>query len=372
MTISFNGSSSSCNNAGLKFKINAAGDLICIYPDNTIDNLGHVVGMNGKNGTDFYPDEVGMEIPDMTFRPEKPLGWSYLSLANNKSILYFKTSEADVTPVTWNSTEIGKGEKGDPGRPFTIDSSGTTKPTTDLFDEYTFFDTSTGAIWMYDEPTTDWRGPYQWTGPQGIQGVFKIDLETENLPDITNLPLNYCVYTSSDGKLYYVIQNPDNPSQKKWSDGINFRGKQGIQGVKGEKGDPGKNGDSVYIVHNVIDTSYTNAVLVVGTCPKGYVVTDIQIDVTQGYSMLEDGMFVRFGGTAQSKIDGTVIAPKDYFDIAEARKYIVNEVNHEPSDKDEILSCVFDSSVNNSPTGKMNVTIQMAYQLPDVPISNNI
>lgn len=373
MTISFNnGSVGSCNSSGIKsLVINAAGHLICTYQDNTIEDLGLVVGHDGANGTNFYPNEIGFETPDGTFNIDKDIGWSYLSLANNTSILYFKTSAPNVNPATWNSMEFGKGDKGDAGRPFTIDSSGTTLPTTNLFDEYIFLNTDTGKISIYDEDTTTWRGPYQWEGPQGIQGVFKIDLEADELPPIANLPYNYTVYDTDDGMLYYVMDNPDNPGQKMWSQGIPFRGKQGLPG-ESIKGDKGEKGDSVYTIYNTIDTSYTNAVLVIGTCPTGYVVTNIQVDVVQAYSFPVTDMLVRFGGTAQSEIDGTVIAPYDDFDIGTARKYIVAEVNHEPSDKDEIISCIFNESVNNSPFGKMNVTIQMAYQLPIQPISDNI
>lgn len=373
MTISFNnGSVGSCNSSGVvKFQINASGHLICTYTDNTIEDLGLVVGHDGTNGTNFYPDEIGFEIPDGQFRTDKPVGWSYLSLANNTSTLYFKTSEPDVVPSTWNAVEFGKGPKGDTGRPFTIDSQGTTLPTTNLFDEYTFLNTDTGKIQIYDLDTTTWRGPFPWVGAQGIQGVFKIDLEADELPPIANLPLNYTVYDTDDGFLYYVEENPDMPGQKQWSQGILFRGKPGEPGqsIKGDQGEPGA---SIYIVHNTIETQYTNALLVVGTVPIGYVITNIQVDIEQAYSFPVTDMLVRFGGTAQSEIDGTVIAPYDYFDINAARRYIVDEVNHEPSDKEEIISCIFNESVNNSSQGKMTIYIEMAKQLPDQPISDNI
>lgn len=373
MTISFNnGSVGSCNNSGIKsLQINASGHLICTYVDNTIEDLGQVVGADGINGTNFYPNEIGFEIPDGQFEIDKDIGWSYLSLANNTSKLYFKTSAPNVVPATWNVVEFGKGPKGDSGRPFTIDSSGTTLPTTGLFDEYTFLNTTTGQISIYDLDTTDWRGPFQWVGAQGIQGVFKIDLEADELPPIANLPYNYTVYDTDDGMLYYVMDNPANPGQKMWSQGIPFRGKPGLPG-ESIQGPPGPQGESVYTIYNVIDHSYTNAVLVIGTCPIGYVVTNIQVDVQQAYNAPVTDMFVRFGGTAQSEIDGTVIAPVDYFDINTARKYIVQEVNHEPSDTEEIISCIFNESVNNSPVGLMTVTVQMAYQLPVQPISDNI
>lgn len=373
MTISFNnGSVGSCNKSGiLKLQINAAGHLICTYVDNTIEDLGLVVGHDGTNGTNFYPDEVGFEIPDGQFRTEKDIGWSYLSLANNTSILYFKTSAPGIDPSTWNKVEFGKGDKGETGRPFTIDGQGTTLPTTGLFDEYTFLNTETGKIQIYDLDTTSWRGPFPWVGKQGIQGVFKIDLEADELPPIDNLPFNYMVYDTDDGFLYYVEENPDVPGQKQWSKGILFRGKDGKPGesIKGDKGEPGA---SVYAVHNVIDTSYTNALLVIGTVPAGYVITNIQVNVEKAYSYPVTDMLVRFGGTAQSEIGGTVIAPFDYFDINTARKYIVDEINHEPSDVDEIISCIFNESVNNSSVGKMSVYVQMAKQLPDQPISDNI
>ncbi|EIN7543398.1 hypothetical protein LPS12_004738, partial [Salmonella enterica] len=160
-------------------------------------------------------------------------------------------------------------------------------------------------------------------------------------------------------------------NQKQWSEGILFRGEKGEKGDS-IKGDPGKDGKDIKVIVNTIDTSYTNALLVVGTCPAGYVVTNIQVDVLQPYNNDVTDMLVRFGGTVQSEIDGTVIAPYDYFDIRTTQRYIVNEVNHQVSDKDEILSCIFNESVNNSTTGKINIIITIAYQSPIEPISDHI
>lgn len=374
MTISFNnGSVGSCNSSGIKkLEINAAGHLICTYVDNTIEDLGRVVGYNGENGTNFYPNLIGFEIPDGDFEIDQPIGWSYLSLADNSSALYFKTSAPGVTPATWNKMIFGKGDTGATGRAFTIDSQGTAFPTTGLFDEYIFLNTDEGNIYIYDLDTTDWNGPYRWKGDQGLQGVFKIDLEDDTFPDIDTLPYGYSFYNTETGYLYYVVENPVVPGQKQWSTGILFRGKDGLKGDKGDTGEQGTPGKDIYTIYNTIDTSYTNALLVVGTCPIGYVVTNIQVDVKQAYDYPVTDMFVRFGGTAQSEIDGTVIAPNDYFDINTARKYIVNEVNHEPSDEEEIISCIFNESVNNSTLGQMTVTIELAYQLPVQPISGNI
>lgn len=371
MTISFNnGSISSCNSAGAKFHINSAGHLIVTYADNTIDDLGLVVGHDGTNGTNFYPNLIGFEIPDGSFEVDKPIGWTYLSLANGKAILYFKTSEPGIRPATWNIEEFGRGPKGDSGRPFTIDDSGTTLPTTNLFDEYTFYNTEDGNIYIYDLDTTDWRGPFPFRGPQGLRGRFIIDSQGEDFPQISNLPVDYTFYNSKTGYLYYVEEN-EVTNQKQWSEGILFRGEKGEKGDS-IKGDPGKDGKDIKVIVNTIDTSYTNALLVVGTCPAGYVVTNIQVDVLQPYNNDVTDMLVRFGGTVQSEIDGTVIAPHDYFDIRTTQRYIVNEVNHQVSDKDEILSCIFNESVNNSTTGKINIIITIAYQSPIEPISDHI
>lgn len=112
MTITFNnGSGGSCNNSGIKsLVINSAGHLIVTFADNTIQDLGLVVGHDGTNGKNFYPDDVGMEIPDGTFAVDKPEGWCYLSLANGTAKLYFKTNDAGVEPSTWNTVEFGKGD----------------------------------------------------------------------------------------------------------------------------------------------------------------------------------------------------------------------------------------------------------------------
>jgi hypothetical protein len=373
MTISFNnGSSSSCNSAGAKFHINSAGHLIVTYADNTIEDLGQVVGHDGANGTNFYPNLIGFEVPDENFEIDQPIGWTYLSLANGKAILYFKTSAPGVTPATWNQSEFGRGPKGDSGRPFTIDGSGTTLPTDPqiLVDEYTFYNTEDGNIYIYDLDTTSWRGPFPFRGPQGLRGRFIIDSQGTDFPSITDLPLDYTFYNTQTGFLYYVEEDSVT-HQKQWSPGIEFRGPQGIQG-ESIKGDPGQNGKDIKVIVNDIDTSYTNALLVIGTCPAGYVVTNIQLDVLQPYEGDVSEMLVRFGGTAQSELDGTVIAPYDYFDIQTQQRYIVDEVNHEPSDKDEIISCIFNESVNNSTTGKIHVIVTIAFQSPIEPISDHI
>lgn len=371
MTISFNtGSSGSCNSSGAKFNINSAGHLIVTYADTTIEDLGQVVGQNGENGTNFYPNEIGFEVPDGTFEVDKPLGWTYLSLANSTAILYFKTTAAGVTPSTWNQSEFGRGPKGDAGRPFTIDSSGTTLPTTGLVDEYTFYNTADGNIYIYDLDTTSWRGPFPFRGEQGLRGRFIIDSQGTAFPTITDLPVDYTFYNSSTGYLYYVELNSVT-SQKQWSTGIEFRGPEGEAG-ESIKGDTGAAGKDIKIIRNTIGNNYTNAVLVIGTCPAGYVVTNIQVDVTAAYTGDVEDMLVRFGGTAQSEIDGTVIAPYEYFDIQTVQRYIVNEVNHSASVNDEIISCIFNESVNNSPTGNINIVVTIAFQSPIEPISDHI
>lgn len=372
MTISFNGSVGSCNNSGIKkLQINSAGDLICTYADNTIENLGHVVGLNGKNGSDFNPDERGFEIPDGSFRQDKPFGWSYLSLANGKSILYIKTSDENVDPSTWNTVEIGRGEKGDQGRAFQIDSQGTVLPTTNLHDEYTFLNLTDGRIYIYDEQTTSWTD-YPWVGKQGERGFFKIDEQGTDLPDVDDKTPGYTFYDTDTGQISYVVEDDTvTPAQKSWSQPIQFRGPDG-KSIKGDKGDTGEKGDGIHLIYNEINHEYTNTLLVVGTCPAGYVVTNIQVDINEAYSGFVNDMHVRFGGTVQSETDGIVIAPGDYFDLQMPNRYIVNEVNHMPSDKEEILSCIFNESVNNSAVGKMTIRIELAHQLPIMPISENI
>ena len=371
MTISFNtGSSGTCNSTGATFKINSAGHLIVTYADTTIEDLGLVVGQNGENGTNFYPNEIGFEVPDGTFETDKDLGWTYLSLANNTAILYFKTTAAGVTPSTWNQAQFGRGPKGDAGASFTINSSGTTLPTTGLTDEYTFYNTDDGNIYIYDLDTTSWRGPFPFRGEQGLRGRFIIDSQGDTFPTITDLPVDYTFYNTTTGYLFYVELNSVT-NQKQWSNGILFRGPKGEDGLS-IKGDTGAAGKDIKVIRNTINTSYTNAVLVIGTCPAGYVVTNIQVDVLTAYMGDVQNMLVRFGGTAQSEIDGTVIAPYDYFDIQTTQRFIVDEVNHTASDSDEIISCIFNESVNNSPSGSMNIVVTIAYQSPIEPISDHI
>lgn len=375
MTISFNnGSGGSCNNSGIKsLVINSAGHLIVTFADNTIQDLGLVVGHDGTNGKNFYPDDVGIEIPDGTFAIDKPEGWCYLSLANGTAKLYFKTNDAGVAPSTWNTVEFGKGDTGAPGKSFKIDSSGPVFPTTGLFDQYTFYNTSDGKVYFYNQKTGSWSNGIDFRGEQGPRGRFHIDSDGPAFPSIDNLPEDYCFYNTSDGKLYYVdINKQTTPPTKEWSDGIEFRGKDGEEGPEGKQGEPGQNGKDSIIVVNTIDHSWTNAVLVIGTCPAGYVVTNIEVDITQAYIDPVTEMHIRVGGEAQEDIGGTIIAPVDYFDINRALRFIVNETNHEPSAEDEIIACVFNESVNNSNYGQMKVICTLAWQAPIQPIENNI
>lgn len=380
MTISFNnGSSSSCNNcSGIKsLVINNAGHLIVTYDDNTIEDLGLVVGHDGINGTNFYPNEVGFVIPDSTFDLDKDIGWSYLSLLVDSTqtvpTIYFKTNAANEPTATWVSAPFGKGQKGDMGTPFHIDSQGTVKPVTGLFDDYTFLDTSTGQIFVYDLDSTTWLGPYQWRGPQGIQGRFIIDSQGVLFPAIADLDPGYTFYATDTGYLYYVQEiQVGQLTQKVWSNGILFRGPKGEDGDKGDKGDKGSDANNIYAIKNVIDTSYENALLVIGKVPAGYLVTRIEIDIQNPYDSVVNELTVRFGGTAQSEIDGTVIAPPDYFDINRTQRYIVDEINHEISTDEEILSCIFNESVNNSAVGLMTIICTIAKQLPVTPIDDNI
>ena len=375
MTISFNnGTSSSCNNSGIKsLVINSAGHLIVTYADNTIQDLGLVVGRDGTNGKNFYPNEIGFEIPDESFRVGEELGWCYLSLANGTSKLYFKTNAATDSNSTWNVVEFGKGDTGEAGKSFHIDSSGDTFPTTNLVNNYTFYNTTDGKVYFYQSVTATWSDGVQFRGPQGLRGRFHIDSTGDAFPSITDLPEDYCFYNTTDGKLYYVdIVNTTTPPSKEWSTGIEFRGKQGIQGEQGLPGATGAPGKDSLVIVNTIDHSWTNAVLVIGTCPAGYLVTNIDVDVQQAYDLPVNEMFVRFGGEAQEDIGGTVIAPVDYFDINRKMRFIVNEVNHTVSDKDEIISCIFNDSVNNSAYGQIKIICTLAWQSPIQPIGDNI
>lgn len=379
MTISLNnGSSSSCNGSGIKsLVINNAGHLIVTYDDDTIQDLGLVVGHDGINGTNFYPNETGFEIPDSTFGLDKDIGWSYLSLTVNLTqtvpTIFFKTNAANELSATWVTAPFGKGQKGEMGSPFHIDSQGTAKPITDLFDNYTFLNTNTGQIFVYDLETTSWSSPYQWRGPQGLQGRFVIDLQDDVFPEIADLNPGYTFYKTDNGYLYYVQEVLNGTeTQKVWSEGILFRGPKGEQGDKGNPGEKGSDANNIYAIKNVIDTSYENALLVIGKVPPGYLVTRIEVDVKNPYDLDVNELSVRFGGTAQSEIDGTIIAEPDSFDINTVQRYIIDEVNHEISENEEILSCIFNESVNNSSVGLMTIICTIAKQLPITPIEDNI
>lgn len=369
MTISFNnGSSSSCSSIK-NLVINKAGHLIVTYDDNTIEDLGLVVGHDGANGTNFYPNEIGFEIPNSDFNKDKPQGWTYLSLVEPVS-LYFKTNDANQPTSTWVIAPFGKGTQGDAGKPFSINSSGISFPSTGLVDNYTFYRTTDGTVWIYDLTATTWNGPYQFKGDRGLQGQFIINSEGDTFPSITNLDPGYTFYNTETGCLYYVIEASN--GQKSWSSGILFRGAQGIKGDTGDIGPPGTDANNIYVIKNIIDTSYENALLVIGKCPAGYLVTNIELNISTAYDDPVTDLSVRFGGLAQSEIGGTIIAPSEYFDINRASRYIVNEINHDISSREEIISCIFNESVNNSSTGKMTITLTIAKQVPITPIKDNI
>lgn len=370
MTISTEGIQK-CNTSGVeKFFINSIGHLIVKYSNNLTEDLGLVVGHDGNN---FYPSEIGFEIPDGTFRPEESIGWSYLSLANNTAFLYFKTSAPNVIPSTWNSMEFAKGEKGDNGKSFKIDSSGSSFPSTGLFNDYTFLNSDTGEIFYYKEATSTWDGPYQWKGAKGdtgANGIFKIDLSASEFPVITNLPIGFTFLDTDTGFIYFVEMN--NLQEKVWSQGVQFTGSKGTKGDKGDTGDKGDDGKQISIIYNIIDNSYPNTLLVIGKCPAGYVVSEIQVKIEQAFESPVIDMFVRFGGTAQSEIDGTIIAGIECFDINTIEQFIVNDINHLPSDQEEIISCIFNESVNQSSYGEMKIYVTLSPVLPVYPISNSI
>lgn len=362
--ISFQGD---CNNSGVqRFYINDQGNLIVVYTSGLTEDLGHVVGQNGQN---FYPNEIGFEIPDGQFRISQPIGWSYLSLANDTSILYFKTSDVDVTPSTWNTVEFGKGPAGEDGKSFKIDSQGTSFPTTGLYDGYTFLNTVSGAVYYYRTSSSSWDGPYQWRGVAGLegkQGIFKIDSQGTTFPDITNLQIGYTFYKTDTGDLYFVQE--DSQGEKIWSNPVPFRGPQGEHGLKGDKGEDGAPGKQIVLVRNTIENIYPNTLLVIGVCPPGFVISEVQVNVKKAFESPVEEMFVRFGGTTQDETTGTVVAGNECFDIGRVEQYIVNDINHEPSDSEEIISCIFDDAVNNSVYGEIEILCLLTPILPQTPI----
>jgi hypothetical protein len=372
MTISFSGGTATGKSLTVdSFEINGSGHLIVTYSDNTIVDLGLVVGHDGSDGTNFYPNLVGDTIPTSTFALDKPAGWSYLYLGDPVTI-YFKTNNANEEISIWKASVFGKGDTGETGRPFVIDGSGSVLPTDTsiLVDGYTFYLTTDGSIWIYKLNPTSWDGPYQFRGPQGIQGRFIIDEKSNVFPSITDKQPGYTFYNEETGHLYYVIE--DSNGQKSWDTGILFRGPIGEQGERGLTGNAGSDANNIYAIKNIIDTSYENALLVIGKVPAGYLVTRIEVTIENAYDQVVNELTVRFGGTIQSEDGSTDIAGPDYFDINTIQRYIVDEVNHEISQQEEILSCVFNESVNNSEVGLMTIICTIAKQLPITPIEDNI
>lgn len=356
MAISFNNQNCSNNKSIKSAEINDDGDLVVFYTDSTSEVLGHVVGKDGKN---FAPDEQGVLIPDGTSFINEPQGFVYQSYANNTVTLYFKTSLPGVDPSTWISVEYGKGDKGDP---FLIDAQGTTLPDLDgLRIGYTFYKTDEGNIYQKTEQLV-WSAPYAWKGVKGDAGNFVINGHGDTLPDVSTLYDTYTFLKTDTGMIYQVYVDGNNVLH--WSDPYQWKGD------KGEKGDTGKAEESLYIISNTVDFSLPNTLLVLGTVPAGYVVTNIDANVVTQLNTNVVEMEIRFGGTIQDDAGSVIIAPKDYFDINIKKRYIVNEINHDPSTNDEIVSAVFDYAPLNSDSGIVQIKITIAKQLPtsDIPI----
>lgn len=383
MTISFNnGSTAVCSRNGSGIKkcyINTAGNLIIVYNDGEIEDVGRVVGSDGVDGKNFYPDERGFDIPTaiVDYNIAKPIGWCYLSLANNTAKLYFKNTAPNVSPVQWNIVDFGKGEQGEA---FHVDVEGDHPPTISdvpvvVRDEYTYLDTSTGKVYFYDVGTQAWSAGFQWTGAQGIQGVrgnFVIDLDGVTLPPpYVAQPEGYTYFDSSTGKIYQVVKGVGGVLG--WSDGYQWSGKPGAPGKPGDKGDDGAQGKGQSVIVNTIDNPYPNALLVVGKLPAGYLITSIEVDIEEAYNADVKDMFVRLGGEAQSQIGSVIVAPDSDFDIQRKNKYIVSGVHHEASLVEEVISCVFNQSVNRSyDKGKLKIIVTIAWQEPVVSIDDSI
>ena len=354
MAISFNTQNCPSNKTISSVYIDDDGNLVVVYSDTTSEILGKVVGSNGKN---FTPDQVGTLVPDGTMFIAEPQGFVYESLANNNSLLYFKSSLANVTPSTFCIVQYGKGDKGDP---FGIDASGATLPaSTGLAVGYTFYLTTTGVIYIIN-PSLQWSGPFQFKGDTGAQGQFIINASGTTLPTASTLYNGYTFFNTTDGKLYYIYTNN---SVLTWSPGTVFQGPQGIQGPIGLTG-----ADAEYIISNTVDFSMANTLLVLGTCPAGYVVTNADVNVTTQLQANVVEMEIRFGGTSQSVTGSIVIYDQDDFDINVQRRYLVNEINHDPSETDQIVSAVFDYAPLNSDTGIIVIKLTLGKQLPTQPI----
>lgn len=351
MTISFSGS---CTKTISSVTIDSDGNLIVIYSDNTSENLGKVVGADGKN---FAPDQIGNIVPGDNDFVTEAIGFVYESLANGTSVLYFKNSAPGITPVVWSIAPYGKGDKGDP---FMIDGTGTTLPDINSVSYgYTFLNTDTGAIYIKGTTLT-WGGPYQFKGDRGPQGQFIVNSTGTTLPDATTLYEGYTFLNSDTGMLYYVYKNGSNVLT--WSTGVLFRGPQGIQGIQGETG------SALYTISNTVTSFLANTLIPLGTVTAGYVVTNIDVNVTGALNVVST-MEVRFGGTVQSSTGSVVIAPDTYFDVNNVLRFIVNETNHEPSTSDQLVSAIFDYSANNSTiTGEIKYIITIAKALPVAPI----
>lgn len=356
MAISFNNQNCSNNKSIQSAFINDDGDLVVIYTDSTSEVLGHVVGSDGKN---FAPDAQGYLIPNDSMAIDEPQGYVYQSYANSKVTLYFKTSLPGVSPSTWIAVEYGKGDKGDP---FLIDAQGTTLPDlTNLRIGYTFYKTDEGNIYQ-KTPQLVWSAPYKFKGETGAAGNFFINGTGSVLPDASTLWDTYTFLKEDTGEIYQVYI--DGNGDLHWSNPYQWTGK------KGEPGDDSHSSDAVYVISNTVDFSMANTLLVLGTVPQGYVVTNIDVNITSALNTNVVDMEIRFGGTQQDDAGSVIIAPKDYFDLNRKSRYIVNEINHDPSTKDEIVSAVFDYAPLNSDSGIVDIKLTIAKQLPtsQIPI----
>lgn len=416
MTILINGSTCA-NDLVTSVSINDKGELIVETCEGKEENLGKVI----CDSPIFKIDEVGTVDVDGTMFIDKDKGFTYLyAPEDGNSVLYIKTSTKDESPSTWSIIPLlkgeqglrgEKGEKGDigpqgiQGEPGEKGEQGEVGPRGEqgIQGERGLIGPrgekgdpgSTGLKGEKgdkgdkgDRGEKGERGIKGDTGERGLKGERgdKGDRGEKGDPGEKG-------DTGSTGLRGEQGERGEKGEKgDKGDKGIQGeKGEPGIQGEKGEKGDtglrgekgdtgerglPGKDGkdgkSGSYIISNQIDNEYPNALLIVGTVPSGFVVTNIEVHIGEKYIHPVENMEVRFGGTMESDEGSVRIADQDMFDLEIPGIYVVNGVNHEPSDMDEIVSCVFDDSVNNSSTGKMSVFITISNLLPVQNIGDNI
>ncbi|MBE6592526.1 MAG: hypothetical protein E7642_00860 [Ruminococcaceae bacterium] len=234
----------------IKTEINSKGELVITLSDDTVSNLGVVVGAKGEKGDKGDTGAQGAkgekgdtgatgaqgvrgEQGSQGIQGEQGVGIETITIDNGNLIITL----TDETVLDLGNIKGEKGDKGDSGV-VTVDGVGIKSTSINSHGEL--------IIVYTDDSETNLgkvvgdKGDTGATGPQGIQGVGVESIDINSNGELI------IVYTNSDsinlGKIIGAqgVQGPQGIQGEKGETGA--QGPQGIQGEKGETGAQGPQG----------------------------------------------------------------------------------------------------------------------------------